>query len=177
MNGKDLQYSRETSQSTTARCSHNLQPPGIPRPFRRRRIRQPIPSRMPRKGRHTAGARLHGMDRITGLSVVDLQARSRSAGLVARAAQEPPVETPADAAHGAAVFARHGTAAHPVRRIPERNQCVAAADCQVATGRGQCKRKTGGAMRVQDVARFEGWVGEDFDRAFAGSYEEVELVV
>lgn len=117
------------------------------------------------------------MDRVACLGVVDLQARSRRTGLVASAAQKPPVEAPAYPSHGAAILARHGAAAHPVRCVPKRYQRVATTNCQIAAGRGQGKRKAGGTVSIEYVARFERRVGKDFDGSFASCYKKVEFVV
>jgi len=120
-------------------------------------------------------ARRHREHALPRLGVEDLQPVAAAASLVARAAQEPPVKAPAHAAHGAAVVARHGAPADPVRRVPEGDERVRAADGEVPAGRGEGEREARGGVRVQGVPDREGGVGEDLDGAVARRDEEVEV--
>ena len=133
---------------------------------------------MPRNSRNTrvdtpAGG--NGVNALSGLSVEDLKAVPATADLIAGAADEAAVEAPADAADGAAVVGGDGAAADPVCGVPERDEGVAAADGEVAACGGVGDGEAGGGVGVEGVEDVEGGVGEDFDGAFAGCGEEVEV--
>lgn len=133
---------------------------------------------MPRDGRDArVGTTACGnsVDALTGLGVEDLDAVAAMVRLVAGAADKAAIKTPAHAADGAAVGARHGAAADPVRRVPEGDQGIAAADGEVPACRGEGDGQTGGRVGVQGMQNVEGRVGEDLDGAFSGRGEEVQV--
>lgn len=107
--------------------------------------------------------------------VKDLQPVPPAPGLVAGTADKPAVETPADAADGAAVITRHGAATDPVRGVPEGDEGVAASNGEVAARRREGDGETGGCMCVEGMQGVEGGVGHDFYGAFACCREEVEV--
>lgn len=84
-----------------------------------------------------------GMDAFAGLSVEDLEAVPAAAGLVAGAADVSPVEAPAEAADGAAVFAEHCALADQVGGVPERDESVASTRGDVAAIRGEVDAEAG----------------------------------
>lgn len=122
-----------------------------------------------------APARRHREHTLPGLRMKNLQPVPAAASLIARAAQEPSVEAPADAAHSATVAARHGAPADPVGRVPEGDERVGAADSEVAAGRGESEGEACGGVGVEGVSHREGGVGEDLDGAVARRDEEVEV--
>lgn len=67
----------------------------------------------------------------------DLQAIPPTPRLITSATNEPPIKAPAHAADRAAILAGQRAAAEPVRRVPEGNEGVAAADGEVAACWGE----------------------------------------
>lgn len=86
---------------------------------------------MPRDGRNTditTPPNRDGIHTLPRLGMEDFKTITAATGLVARAAEEPSVEAPADPADGPAVITRHGASADPVGGVPEGDEGVAAAD-------------------------------------------------
>lgn len=139
-------YNLQTSCTTTSR------------PVARSRIRQPVARRMPRNSRDsrvTITPDRNSVDTLPRFSMEDFEAISTTAGFVTCTTQEPSVKAPTDATDGSTVTARYGASTVPVRRIPERNECVAASHGKVPTCWGERDGETGRGVRVEGVQNVE----------------------
>lgn len=116
-----------------------------------------------------------GVDDFTGLGVEDIKTVAATAGLVAGTADVSAVETPAEAANRTAEVAEQGTLAEKVVGVPEGDQRVTTANCEVAAARSEFDAEASGGVGFDGVVDVEGRVGHVSHATVARSRVEMDI--
>lgn len=141
-------------------------------------IRQPIARRVPSDVRDTgvgASTRRDGVDDFTGLGVEDIKTIAATAGLVAGTADISSVETPAEATNCTAEVAKQGTLAEKVVGVPEGDECITTANCEVPAVWSEFDAEAGGGVSFDGVVDVEGGVGHVSHATVARSRKEMDI--